>query len=219
MAAPSITLYDKGSPGCVELGECPFCQRVAMTLRLKNLAFTSVLVDTTNKPTWFLELNPKGTVPVIKYNDVTLPDSDDIVVMLEKHHPEPKLIPDDLELMKLGSGLGAADAYLKNKDEVLEAELLGKYRAELDSIAAHLATPVAGKFAVGDELSAVDCKIVPRLRNARHAVRHFGKWDFSQEEKYRGLSEYIDRVMATEVFKASDFRVEVLEKRWAALLV
>lgn len=41
----------------------------------------------------FLELNPEGKVPVIKFEDKWIPDSDVIVVIIEEKYPDPSLTP------------------------------------------------------------------------------------------------------------------------------
>jgi glutathione S-transferase len=40
----------------------------------------------------FLEVNPEGKVPVVKFDDKWVPDSDVIVGILEEKYPEPSLI-------------------------------------------------------------------------------------------------------------------------------
>ncbi|WP_285167035.1 glutathione S-transferase N-terminal domain-containing protein, partial [Mycobacterium tuberculosis] len=45
------------------LGDCPFCQRVTLTLEEKKIPYDYKLVDLSNKPSWFLEVNPDGKVP------------------------------------------------------------------------------------------------------------------------------------------------------------
>lgn len=41
----------------------------------------------------FLELNPEGKVPVVKFEDKWIPDSDVITSLLEEKFPEPSLAP------------------------------------------------------------------------------------------------------------------------------
>ncbi|PQM39821.1 dehydroascorbate reductase 1 [Prunus yedoensis var. nudiflora] len=57
-AKASVTVPNK-------LGDCPFCQRVLLTLEEKHLPYDLKLVDLGNKPEWFLKINPEGKVPVI----------------------------------------------------------------------------------------------------------------------------------------------------------
>lgn len=40
----------------------------------------------------FLEVSPEGKVPVVKFDDKWVPDSDVIVKSLEEKYPEPSLV-------------------------------------------------------------------------------------------------------------------------------
>nr|ACU18720.1 unknown [Glycine max] len=74
------------------LGDCPFCQRVLLTLEEKHLPYDPKLVDLTNRPEWFLKVNPDGKVPVIKFDEKWVPDSDIITQTLEEKYPSPPLL-------------------------------------------------------------------------------------------------------------------------------
>ncbi|KAJ6290710.1 hypothetical protein OIU76_027958, partial [Salix suchowensis] len=80
----SVTVPDK-------LGDCPFCQRVLLTLEEKNLPYDMKFVDLGNKPEWFLKLNAEGKVPVIKFEENWVSDSDVITQALEEKFPDPPL--------------------------------------------------------------------------------------------------------------------------------
>ncbi|KAG5010977.1 hypothetical protein JHK87_019492 [Glycine soja] len=70
----------------------PFCQRVLLTLEEKHLPYDPKLVDLTNKSEWFLKVNPDGKVPVIKFEEKWVPDSDVITQTLEEKYPSPPLV-------------------------------------------------------------------------------------------------------------------------------
>ncbi|RZC04283.1 Cyanogenic beta-glucosidase [Glycine soja] len=67
----------------------PFCQTVLLTLEEKHLPYDPKLVDLTNK---FLKVNPDGKVPVIKFEEKWVPDSDVITQTLEEKYPSPPLV-------------------------------------------------------------------------------------------------------------------------------
>ncbi|RVX13729.1 Glutathione S-transferase DHAR2 [Vitis vinifera] len=75
------------------LGDCPFSQRVLLTLEEKKVPYKMHLINVNEKPQWFLEMNPEGKVPVIKVDDKWVPDSDVITGVLEEKHPSPPLAP------------------------------------------------------------------------------------------------------------------------------
>ncbi|KAK5188687.1 hypothetical protein LTR99_006138 [Exophiala xenobiotica] len=73
---------------------CGWCHRVHITLKELGLAYEEVFVDLDNpRPDWFLELNPRGLVPVFQYTatpssaTLTLTESNHIVAFLTDLYP------------------------------------------------------------------------------------------------------------------------------------
>ncbi|KPJ07183.1 Ganglioside-induced differentiation-associated protein 1 [Papilio machaon] len=65
-----------------------YSQKVLMTLYEKNVDFEPLVVDITKGEQyspWFLELNPRGEVPVLKVRNEVIPDSTRIIDYLEYH--------------------------------------------------------------------------------------------------------------------------------------
>jgi len=59
--APKITFYTNH--------RCPWAQRAAITLDELNLPYEEVIIDLdTPRPQWYLDINPRGLVPSIKYS-------------------------------------------------------------------------------------------------------------------------------------------------------
>ncbi|KAJ0764303.1 putative glutathione dehydrogenase (ascorbate) [Helianthus annuus] len=98
------------------LGDCPFSQRALLTLEEKKLSYKTNLINLSSKPDWFLALNPAGKVPLLKFDEKWVPDSDVIVVLLEEKYPEPSLThPPELAL---GADIYSKfSTFLKSKDE------------------------------------------------------------------------------------------------------
>jgi glutaredoxin len=62
--------------------KCPFAQRVWIALEEKKLEYSAVVINlygSGGKPGWFMQLNPKGEVPVIKHNENVVIDSSNII--------------------------------------------------------------------------------------------------------------------------------------------
>ncbi|RMY69247.1 hypothetical protein D0863_06587 [Hortaea werneckii] len=58
---PHITLYTNH--------RCPFAHRAHIALNELNLPFEEVIIDlNTPRPQWYLDINPRGLVPAIKYS-------------------------------------------------------------------------------------------------------------------------------------------------------
>ncbi|KAK4504125.1 hypothetical protein PRZ48_005040 [Zasmidium cellare] len=61
VAAPKITLYTNHG--------CPYAHRAHITLEELKLPYEEVLIDlNTPRPQWYLDINPRGLVPSIKYS-------------------------------------------------------------------------------------------------------------------------------------------------------
>ena len=89
-SAPSIRLHGMALSG--------HCHRVALFLSLLGLAYENVQVDLTtgaHKKPEFLALNAFGQVPVLQDGDVTLTDSNAILVYLEGRYAPGKWLPRD----------------------------------------------------------------------------------------------------------------------------
>ncbi|KAI5428380.1 Glutathione S-transferase dhar2 [Lathyrus oleraceus] len=78
------------------LGDCPFSQRVLLTLEEKKIAYNTHLIDVSNKPQWYSKINfalsPEGKVPVVKFDGKWVPNSDVIVGILEEKYHEPSFV-------------------------------------------------------------------------------------------------------------------------------
>src|ERR1700710_3262367 len=70
---------------------CPFVHRAAIMLHEKGVPFDRRNVDLKNKPDWFLALSPRGKVPVLVADGVSLFESAAICEFLDETQP-PRLI-------------------------------------------------------------------------------------------------------------------------------
>ncbi|ORY08001.1 glutathione S-transferase [Basidiobolus meristosporus CBS 931.73] len=67
VTAKPIILYSNSS--------CPYVQRALIALYECDLDHEAVEIPLPNKPDWYLELNPEGKVPALKYGDDILVES------------------------------------------------------------------------------------------------------------------------------------------------
>ncbi len=72
---------------------CPFCHRSRLALREKGIDFELVEIDLNDKPEWYSELSPFGTVPALRHGEVRLWESAIINEYLEEAFPTPALMP------------------------------------------------------------------------------------------------------------------------------
>ncbi|MCL7047239.1 hypothetical protein MKW94_004873, partial [Papaver nudicaule] len=154
------------------LGDCPFTQRVLLTLEEKKISYQMHLIDIANKPQWFLDVNPEGKVPAVKFDGKWVPDSDVITQTLEEEYPEPSLVTPS-EYAAIGSKIfGTFVTFLKSKDATdgSEQALISELSALDEHLIAH------GPFVNGDKVSAVDLSLAPKLYHLEVALEHFKNW-------------------------------------------
>ncbi|CAN6896337.1 unnamed protein product [Brassica oleracea var. botrytis] len=151
------------------LGDCPFSQRVLLTLEEKSLPYKMHLINLSDKPKWFLDINPGGKVPVLKIDGKWVPDSDVIVSLLEKY-PEPSLKTPP-KFASVGSKIMSTFvAFLTTKDSS-DGPLLHELQALENHLKSH-----DGPFIAGEKVSAVDLSLAPKLYHLEVALGHFKSW-------------------------------------------
>ncbi|MCL7046412.1 hypothetical protein MKW94_012785 [Papaver nudicaule] len=159
------------------LGDCPFCQRILLNLEEKEVPYQMHLIDTANKPHWFLDVNPEGKLPLVKFDDKWVPDSDVIAQTLEAKYPRPSLVPRS-EYASVGSKIfGCFVTFLKSKDATDGSEQA--LITELSALDEHLI--YHGPFANGQDVSAVDCDLAPKLYHLEVALGHFKSWSVPKD--------------------------------------
>lgn len=85
---PDLTIYS--------IEACPYAQRSRILLEAKQVPFELVEIDITRpRPSWFLELNPAGKVPVIVHNGRAINESSVINEYLDEVFRDPPMLPED----------------------------------------------------------------------------------------------------------------------------
>ncbi|KAF3498069.1 hypothetical protein DY000_02055120 [Brassica cretica] len=171
------------------LGDCPFSQRVLLTLEEKSLPYKMHLINLSDKPKWsvthspdvlsfvltgnwirFVDINPGGKVPVLKIDGKWVPNSDVIVSLLEKKYPEPSLKTPP-KFASVGSKIMSTFvAFLTTKDSS-DGPLLHELQALENHLKSH-----DGPFIAGEKVSAVDLSLAPKLYHLEVALGHFKSW-------------------------------------------
>ena len=80
--------------------QCPYCHRVRIVLKEKELDYQSVMIDLgkgENRTEQFLRLNPVGKIPVLADEDLILAESNVINEYLNEEYPYPELMPEDAQ--------------------------------------------------------------------------------------------------------------------------
>ena len=74
---------------------CPFVQRAAIALEEKGLGYDLRYIDLANKPDWFLEVSPRGKVPVLCVGGTPVFESAAIAEYIDDVGPGARLHPED----------------------------------------------------------------------------------------------------------------------------
>ncbi|KAJ1696137.1 hypothetical protein LUZ63_004649 [Rhynchospora breviuscula] len=176
------------------LGDCPFTQRVLLTLEEKHLPYQMKFVDLSNKPHWFLQLSPEGKVPLLKLQDNWLSDSDVIAQALEHKYPHPPLTTPPHKASVGSNIFSTFIAFLKSKDpsDATEQALL----SELTSFNDYLKDN--GPFINADTISAADLSLAPKLYHMEIALGHYKNWSVPESLSY--LKNYMKTIFSRESF-------------------
>ncbi|KAK7270089.1 hypothetical protein RIF29_22990 [Crotalaria pallida] len=192
------------------LGDCPFSQRVLLTLEEKKISYNTHLIDISNKPQWFLEVNPEGKVPVLKVDGKWVSDSDVIVGIIEEKYPDPPLATPP-EFASVGSKIfGSFVSFLKSKDpnDGTEQALL----VELKALDDHLQT--YGPHVAGGNVTAVDLSLAPKFYHLVIALGHFKNWTIP--ESLANVHNYVKLLFARESFEKTKAAKEYVIAGWAS---
>ncbi|KAH7300092.1 hypothetical protein KP509_24G044800 [Ceratopteris richardii] len=204
-----IEFLVKGATGKPDiLGDRPFCHRVLLTLEEKNIPYKLTLVDLSNKPEWFLKINPEGKVPVMKYEGKWIPESDVITEILEEKFPGPSFKTPP-EKASVGSELLPSFVkFLRSKDrsDGTEEALL----AELKSLNDHLKDN--GPYVAGDKITAADFSLAPKLLHVKVALAHFKNWSIPSDMTY--VINYAEILHGRESFAKTRAADEYIIAGW-----
>ncbi|KAL8518281.1 hypothetical protein ACS0TY_009588 [Phlomoides rotata] len=209
----AVEICVKAATGAPDiLGDCPFCHRVLMTLEKNNVPYKTHLINLDAKPQWFSEVNPEGKVPIIKFDDKWIADSDVIVGIIEEKYPNPPLTPPP-EVSSVGSKiLPCFVKFLKSKDPTdgSEQALLD----ELKALDEHLKNK--GPYVNGENICAVDLSLAPKLYHLDVALGHFKSWAIP--ESLTHVHNYKKLLFSLELFQKTKAEGQHVIAGWAAKL-
>ena len=182
-----------------------YSHRVRMVLAEKNITVEIVDVDPLDLPDEVMDFNPYGTLPTLVDRDLKLYESRIIMEYLDERFPHPPLLPVD-PVSRANSRLflyrvdqdwySLMDWILTGSEE--EAE---QSRKELrESLIATAPVFDAKPFFMSEELSLVDCAVLPLLWRLpslgielpvqAKAVKAYAKRMFSRDAFNNSMSEY-----------------------------
>uniref|UniRef100_A0A0D9WC25 GST N-terminal domain-containing protein n=1 Tax=Leersia perrieri TaxID=77586 RepID=A0A0D9WC25_9ORYZ len=184
--------------------------RVLLTLEEKKVPYELKLIDIQNKPDWFLKISPEGKVPVFNNGDGKwIADSDVITQIIEEKYPTPPLVTPP-EYASVGSKIFSCFVtFLKSKDpnDGSEKALLSELQALEEHLKAH------GPFINGQNVSAADLSLAPKLFHLQVSLEHFKGWKIP--ENLTNVHAYTEALFTRESFIKTKPAKEHLIAGWA----
>ena len=193
----------------------PFVRKVRLALAYKELKYEQIMVLPIgdDQPAEFVQHSPLGKIPLMKIDDIWLPDSSVILAYLERSRPESAMLSNDPKLAgkalwfdaytaHMNSVIGGhlfaeqilAPAFFKRESNLEEIELAKN--TEIPEIFDYLESVLEGNYLVGNTLGHADICV----GGAFFGMIHCGfECDSS---KWPNTAAYINRLMGHEVFQS-----------------
>jgi chloride intracellular channel protein 1 len=199
--APAITLVVGGSriADGVLHPVCSWSISVRWFMLEAGIDFKLEVVDLTEKPEWFMEVNPKGTTPAAFVDGEWLCDSKDIRARIkEKFGDRVKGMVDQecaLEVEQMEKPL------IKHVYGWIKSPVNGESREELLKLLSQLDTALAhGKSLLcGETLSHLDMLLAPVLQLSTSMLLEYK--NFNVRNTYSNLDRYLSRVHQFPCFR------------------
>ena len=202
---------------------CPWVQRAAIVLRVKNVAYDITYIDRDKRPDWFLAVSPHSKVPVLLVNDKeALFESNAIAEYLDET-AAPRLHPEDplararnrawTDYVSTFASAISNTAYADSEEEFAarSAKMTEPFSKLNDALAKR---GNAGPFFNGPKFSLVDAAYAPFLQRYTFMdrIKPLGIL-----EKFPHLMAWRDALLAAPAVKAST--VPNIEAVWQEGLI
>jgi glutathione S-transferase len=171
---------------------CPYVERSRITLEEKGVDYDITFIDLSDKPDWFLEMSPRGKVPVLEIDGEPIFESAVINEALEELYPSPRMLPEDpIERARARAWIAYNDDVLMpatatlwfsdSDDEINQARetLLEAFERVERALGAR-----DGEFFLGDTFSLVDSTYAPV----------FNRWPIAEAYGHDDLLDEFDRL-------------------------
>jgi glutathione S-transferase len=195
----------------------PFAWRVLLALEVKRLTYQSTLLEFSkgeHKASGFLQLNPRGKVPVLKDGEFVLSESLAIMAYLDKKYPKPPLYgtsPQETGL--IWRAILEMEAYIVSAGDKLvrplffgqgldQTERIQEAAATIRRELMRIDTELEGaSWLIGKQISAADISLFPLvqmiLRAAgKDAAKPFNFELLPLEKNFPNIAEWVKRIEA-----------------------
>lgn len=206
MATPSLsTLTRRSSMALLSDSKSHYSHRVRIVLAEKGVVSEVISIDSNDKPAELADLNPYNELPVLVDRDLSLYDSWVIMEYLDERFPHPPLMPVQpvaRAYTRLWRHRIARD-WDSLVDTIIDPKsdkkVITAAQKELRESLISIAPVFAEKpFFMNEELSLVDCCIVPILWR----LKSLGV-DLPKTKQVKPLQEYMVRMFSRQAFRVS----------------
>ncbi|CAF4924824.1 unnamed protein product [Pieris macdunnoughi] len=187
-----------GKPRLFSMRFCPYAERCVLMLNAKKVEYDLVFIDLSNKPEWIFTFNPKGSVPILEYEEgKAIFESSIITSYIDETYPYPALQAvgslkraQDKVVVELLSTAQAAYYIAAFNAQAIKPETVLSYHRSLEI----LQKDIAGRgttYLAGDKPGYIDYIVWPFLE--RYIALHLvGRHEFAiTEDKYDILIKYM----------------------------
>lgn len=176
---------------------CPFVQRARTVLLEKNIPHKITYIDLMNKPEWFLKISPTGKVPLLKYGEDIIFESNVICEFLDEITPNSLHPADPIAKAKNRSWIEFASTLIMKNLGVFTAsnqDDLDRAIIEVKKELMKIEPEIKGNFFNGDNLSIVDAAFAPSFRVYRFLTKRYNIDLLEEDSK---LSKWSDNLFST----------------------
>jgi glutathione S-transferase len=203
--------------------------RVLLTLELKELQYQSHILSTANKDqkqAWFLEINPRGQIPLLKHGERCITESLAIMYYLEKTQPQPSLSGSNSsgsDLAEYALVQQTVQEILAYVDKPIAAYVQPVFRNKIDSNRQSIEQSIVTiktelqlinellrqkTWLCGESISFADIMLIPTLQRLLRAINKAPQLAAdtgmsSLTEDYPHLAGWNQRVESLEAFDKS----------------
>ena len=197
--------------------------RVLLSLEFKNVKYQSHILQTSKKEqkeNWFLSINPRGQIPVLKDGETVVTESQAILRYLEMKFPEPALFgssPRESAAIEqsIQEILGYCDPALSAFIQPVFRNQIDQHRTDLPDIGKTIKselTSIENKIGntstpwIAGEFTAADIMLIPTIQRLLRAIKkepevavEINLGDF--DSRYPGLGAWNSAVESLPIFK------------------
>lgn len=152
--------------------------------------------------------------PILRHNGGLICGEDEVSDYIEQNLGGESMIPDDYDVLDVGSDLFMHFfRFLKNKKASEEEELRSKVVHELRSINEQLERS-GGPFLAGEDFTLADCKLWPKLHHTLVALARYKNFVVNDQEEGLGLVIYVGSMLERDSVLSTRYPDTWVWNRW-----